>query len=89
MKFTKEDIDKYTTPDEKELLEEKYDPTDLPRGRERADTYYDRTKHEWMTQYYFRHPDGELFSCLRETFDDCLKERDEWFSKKLEAKNKK
>jgi hypothetical protein len=36
-------------------------------------------------QYDYRHPDGELFSTLRETLDECRTERDKW----VQAKNRK
>jgi hypothetical protein len=36
-------------------------------------------------QYDYRHKDGELFSTLKETLDECRAERDKW----LQAKNRK
>jgi hypothetical protein len=33
-------------------------------------------------QYDYRHTDGELFSCVRETLDICRAKRDEWLAQK-------
>ena len=31
-------------------------------------------------QYDYRHPDGELFSCVASTLTECRRKRDEWLS---------
>ena len=33
-------------------------------------------------QYDYRHTDGELFSCVKKTLDDCRAARDAWLEKK-------
>lgn len=33
-------------------------------------------------QYDYRHLDGELFSTIAETLEECRKRRDEWITKK-------
>ena len=36
-----------------------------------------------LVQYDYRHPlDGELFSCVRPTLDECRSERDRWLNRK-------
>ncbi len=51
--------------------EENY--TECVLGPFRGKTYY---------QYDYRHKDGELFSTLRPTLDECRRERDKWLQKK-------
>lgn len=53
---------------------EKYDKFQLKIGR----------KVRTMYQYDYRHTDGELFSCVKPTLDECRRLRDEW----LNLKNK-
>ena len=33
-------------------------------------------------QYDYRHTDGELFSCVKPTLDECRQKRDEWLKRK-------
>lgn len=35
-----------------------------------------------LVQYDYRHTDGELFSCVKPTLDECRAERDKWLDKK-------
>ena len=35
-----------------------------------------------LVQYDYRHTDGELFSCVKPTLDECRTERDKWMNKK-------
>ena len=36
-----------------------------------------------LVQYDYRHPtDGELFSCVKPTLDECREARDEWLTAK-------
>ena len=35
-------------------------------------------------QYDYRHVDGELFSTVAKSLEECRKQRDEWLSKKQE-----
>ena len=53
---------------------EKYESFQMSIGRKR------RT----FVQYDYRHTDGELFSCVKPTLEECRRLRDEW----LNLKNK-
>ena len=35
-----------------------------------------------LVQSDYRHTDGELFSCVKPTLDECRTERDKWLNKK-------
>lgn len=39
-------------------------------------------------QYDYRHTDGELFSTLAKTLDECRLQRDKWLEKKMQSDNK-
>ena len=39
-------------------------------------------------QYDCRHTDGELFSTLAKTLDECRRQRDKWIEKKMQSDNK-
>ena len=39
-------------------------------------------------QYAYRHTDGELFSTLAKTLDECRRQRDKWLEKKMQSDNK-
>lgn len=39
-----------------------------------------RKKFERMVQYDYRTPNGELFSCVAKTLDECRKRRDTWLA---------
>ena len=51
---------------------EKYESFQMSIGRKR------RT----FVQYDYRHTDGELFSCVKPTLDECRRLRDEWIKTK-------
>ena len=51
---------------------EKYESFQMSIGRKR------RT----FVQYDYRHTDGELFSCVKPTLDECRRLRDEWIKAK-------
>ena len=36
-------------------------------------------------QYDYRHPDGELFSCVKPTLESCRAARDAWLDRKVGA----
>lgn len=42
-----------------------------------------------LVQYDYRHTDGELFSCVKPTLDECRTERDKWLNKKQEKEERK
>ena len=39
-------------------------------------------KSRTFVQYDYRHTDGELFSCVKPTLDECRRLRDEWIKTK-------
>ena len=39
-------------------------------------------------KYDYRHKDGELFSTLAKTLDECRRQRDKWIEKKMQSDNK-
>ncbi len=39
-------------------------------------------------QYDYRHANGELFSTLAKTLDECRRQRDKWLEKKMQSDNK-
>lgn len=41
-----------------------------------------------LVQYDYRHTDGELFSCVKPTLDECRIERDKWLSAKKGKEDK-
>lgn len=51
---------------------EKYERFQLGIGRRK------RT----LVQYDYRHMDGELFSCVKPTLDECRQKRNEWLKRK-------
>ena len=58
---------------------EKYESFQLGYGRKR------RT----LVQYDYRHhTDGELFSCVKPTLEECRNERDKWLNKKQGKEDK-
>lgn len=49
-------------------------------GTEKYEKYQTtiRRKRTTLFQYDYRHTDGELFSCVRPTLEECRHLRDEW-----------
>ena len=56
-------------------------------GQENYERYKDFRK-KWLFQYDYRHTDGELFSTVAKTLDECRRRRDEWIAKKNGVINK-
>jgi len=54
------------------------DPAKLKRGAEQWETFRIRGKE--FVQYDYRHIDGELFSTVRPTLEQCREERRYWVS---------
>ena len=50
---------------------------------EKSQTGIGRRKRTLM-QYDYRHTDGELFSCVKPTLDECRAARDKWLKEWLE-----
>lgn len=53
-------------------------------GQEQYEFYYSGfgRKRRKRCQYDYRDMDGELFSCVRATLEECRKERDAWLQKR-------
>lgn len=45
--------------------------------------YVRRGECDNRVQYDYRHTDGELFSCVRYTLEDCREAKDKWLKGKL------
>lgn len=58
---------------------EKYEKFQVGMGRRR------RT----LIQYDYRHTNGELFSCVKSTLDECQAERDKWLTAKIRKEEKR
>lgn len=39
-------------------------------------------KRRTLVQYDYRHTDGELFSCVKQTLEECRTARDKWLNNK-------
>lgn len=68
--MTQMTVDGVTTT--KALGQEQYEPFTRKVGR----------KSKKYVHYDYRHIDGELFSCVKPTLDDCRAARDAWLEKK-------
>ena len=42
-----------------------------------------------LVQYDYRHTDGELFSCVKTTLDECRAARDKWLTAKERKEDKR
>ena len=53
-------------------------------GQEQYETFTRKVgrKSKKYVAYDYRHIDGELFSCVKPTLDDCKAARDTWLEKK-------
>lgn len=57
-----------------------------PAGEERYERYRSSLG-KMMVQYDYRDHDGELFSCVSKTLDECREKRDKWLSKRNDIKH--
>lgn len=57
------------------------DPQNIGPQQEQHEIYKDRITKKRRCQYDYRARDGELFSCIKPTLEDCLQARDEWLLK--------
>ncbi len=56
-----------------------------PRGEERYEYFtatLARSRRKRLCQYDYRTEDGELFSCVAPTLEECRRKRDEWLNRK-------
>ena len=60
-------------------------------GREQYEKYTQRfgRKVYHLVQYDYRHTDGELFSCVKPTLDECRAARDKWLTAKERKEEKR
>jgi hypothetical protein len=56
-------------------------------GTEQYEVFYTgyHTRRKKHYQYDYRHTDGELYSCVADTFKECRQRRDEWLNKKINS----
>ena len=57
----------------------------VEKGQEDYQEFYSRVTKKNLVQYDYRHTDGELFSTVKKSLDECRTARDKW----LESKRKK
>ena len=50
----------------------------LKNGCEQYEEYRDAIRRRKMVQYDYRAKDGELFSCVRRSLEECREARDRW-----------
>lgn len=51
-------------------------------GKEQFEEWYNPILKKNLVQYDYRHTDGELFSIVKPTLEQCRGEKDEWLTKK-------
>ena len=57
-------------------------PRNLPNGQEQYEAFKSNVTRKKEVQYDYRHTDGELFSCVKFTLEDCRAAREAWLQKK-------
>jgi hypothetical protein len=57
-------------------------PQNLAPGCEQYERFRSSALRKDLIQYDYRHTDGELFSCVKKTLEDCRAARDAWLQKK-------
>jgi hypothetical protein len=57
-------------------------PKNLKSGEEQHEYYIDKVTKKRRCQYDYRDDDGELFSCIRLTLEDCRLARNIWLDKR-------
>lgn len=57
-------------------------PKSLANGQEQHETFKSSVTRKKAVQYDYRHTDGELFSCVKLTLEDCRRARDAWLDKR-------
>lgn len=57
-------------------------PKNLLPGEEQHEVFFSGVgrRRKKMVQYDYRAADGELFSCVRLSLEDCRRARDEWLT---------
>jgi len=57
------------------------DPKSLKNGHEQFQEYYSATLKKVKLQYDYRHYDGKLFSCVKNTVNECRIAKDQWIER--------
>ncbi len=57
-------------------------PKTLAPGCEQYEKYISSIRRKPLMQYDYRDVDGQLFSCVRPTLEQCIAKRDEWLAGK-------
>lgn len=52
----------------------------IEKGTENYEHYYSEVSRKNLCDYDYRHTNGELFSCIRPTLDQCRTKRNEWLN---------
>lgn len=60
-------------------------PKSLKCGCEQYEEYRDAIRRRKMVQYDYRAEDGELFSCVRQSLEECRAARDRWAENREKA----
>ena len=60
-------------------------PRSLKCGCEQYEEYRDAIRCRKMVQYDYRAEDGELFSCVRRSLEECRAARDRWAENREKA----
>lgn len=56
-------------------------PRNLKPGEEQYESYRSNVAKRDKVQYDYRHFDGQLFSCVKNSLEECWDARDKWLSK--------
>lgn len=56
-------------------------PECLKNGDERFENFKD-SRGRKLCQYDYRAADGKLFSCVKKTYEECVKAKDEWLKER-------
>jgi hypothetical protein len=55
--------------------------TTQANGQENYEMFYSDVLRKNLVQYDYRHTNGELFSCVKPTLEQCRDKRDNWLNK--------
>jgi hypothetical protein len=59
-------------------------PKDLKPGREQYEEYCSTITKVCQYQYDYRHTDGELFSCVASSLQECRERKNKWLKEKTQ-----
>ena len=58
-------------------------PRNIGPGEEQYEFYVSKITKKYYCQYDYRDANGNLFSCVRPTLEECRKARNIWLNKRL------